>query len=380
MGVGAIVGVCLTCQDAKVIDVPNQGVSTMSKKKDWRSALIDRETTILQTIQVIDKGALRIALVVDAAHHLLGVVTDGNIRRGLLNQVSLQEPVSKIMNLQPTTAQVTDSREHILSLMTAKKIEQIPVLDDQGILVGLEILQELTQPTPQKNWVVLMAGGLGSRLGALTQDCPKPLLQVGPKPILEVILESFLEYGFKHFYFSVNYKKQMIQSYFGDGSAWGAEISYLEEAERMGTAGSLSLLPKWPEHPFFVMNGDLLTRINFQHILDFHAIHQVQATLCVRRVEQTIPFGVVEMAQHRLINIQEKPTHHYFVNAGIYVLDPVLLSLIPPQQPLDMPDLLRKVIEQGHAAAAFPFLDYWMDIGQVGDYDRARQEYATRFQ
>lgn len=352
----------------------------MNKPKDWRSVLIDREATILQTIQVIDKGAMRIVLVVDGERHLLGVVTDGNIRRGLLSQVNLQEPVSKIMNPQPITAKITDSREHILSLMKARKIEHIPVLDEQGILVGLEMLQELTQPTPKDNWVVLMAGGLGSRLGALTQDCPKPLLQVGPKPILEVILESFLEYGFQHFYFSVNYKKQMIQSYFGDGSAWDAEIRYLEEPERMGTAGSLSLLPERPEHPFFVMNGDLLTRINFQHILDFHAKHQAQATVCVRRVEQTIPFGVVEMAQHRLLKIEEKPTHHYFVSAGIYALEPALLSLIPPRQPLDMPDLLRQAIDQGYPIAAFPFLDYWMDIGQIGDYDQARREYANQFQ
>ncbi|MBF0461613.1 MAG: NTP transferase domain-containing protein, partial [Magnetococcales bacterium] len=239
---------------------------------------------------------------------------------------------------------------------------------------------ELTQPTPKDNWVVLMAGGLGSRLGPLTEACPKPLLRVGPKPILEVILESFLEYGFKRFYVSVNYKKQMIQSHFGDGSAWGAEIRYLEEKERMGTAGSLSLLPERPAQPFFVMNGDLLTRIHFQHILDFHTKHQAQATLCVRRVEQTIPFGVVEMEQHRLVRIEEKPTHHYFVNAGIYVLEPTLLTLIPDQQYLDMPDLFRRAMAQGHATAAFPFLDYWVDIGQMGDYDRARQEYAQVFQ
>ncbi|MBF0400496.1 MAG: nucleotidyltransferase family protein [Magnetococcales bacterium] len=348
----------------------------MNRQKDWRSVLIHQEATILETIQVLDRGGLRIALVVDEAYHLLGVVTDGNVRRGLLNQIGLQEPVSKIMTAHPITVQATDSREHVLSLMKASQIEHIPVLDDQGILIGLEVLQALTQPTAKENPVVLMAGGLGSRLGVLTENCPKPLLQVGPKPILEVILESFLEHGFNRFYFSVNYKKHMIQEYFGDGSAWGAEIRYLEETERMGTAGSLSLLPEPPQLPFFVMNGDLLTRINFQHILNFHAKHQAQATLCVRRVEQTIPFGVVEMAQHRLLKIEEKPTQHYFVNAGIYLLDPVLLSLIPAQQPLDMPDLFRQAIEQGYATAAFPFLDYWIDIGQMGDYDRAQREYT----
>ncbi|MBF0161017.1 MAG: nucleotidyltransferase family protein [Magnetococcales bacterium] len=352
----------------------------MSKQKNWRSVLIPPESTILETIQVIDQGAMRIALVVDAHRRLLGVVTDGNIRRGLLNRVGLQEPVSKIMNPQPITAQVTEAREQVLSRMNAREIEHIPVLDGQGVVVGLEMLQALTKPVSKSNWVVLMAGGLGSRLGALTQDCPKPLLRVGAKPILEVILESFIEYGFRRFYLSVNYKKQMIKEYFGDGSIWGAEIRYLEEKERLGTAGSLSLLPELPEEPFFVMNGDLLTRINFQHILDFHTEHQAQATLCVRRLEQTIPFGVVEMAQHRLIGIEEKPTHHYFVNAGIYVLEPALLPMIQAGHYLDMPDFFRQAIRAGHATAAFPFLDYWMDIGQLGDYDRAKQEYTQMFQ
>ncbi|MBF0184240.1 MAG: nucleotidyltransferase family protein [Magnetococcales bacterium] len=351
----------------------------MSKRRSWRSVLVRPQATILETIQVIDRGAMRVALVVDEHDRLLGVVTDGNIRRGLINQIGLQESVSRVMNPQPITVQVTDAREQVLALMNAREIEHLPVLDSRGVLVGLELLQELTLPTAKENWVVLMAGGLGSRLGSITRECPKPLLRVGPKPILEVILESFLQYGFRRFYLSVNYKKQMIQEYFGNGSAWGAEIRYVEESERMGTAGSLSLLPEQPTQPFFVMNGDLLTRIHFQHILDFHATHQAQATLCVRRVEQTIPFGVVEMEQHRLLAIEEKPTHHYFVNAGIYVLDPQVLPLIPKGHYLDMPDLFRKVIANGQTAVAFPFLDYWLDIGQMGDYDRARQEYEQIF-
>ena len=352
----------------------------MSTCKTWQSVLIRADATLLETIQVLDKGALRIALVVDAHNRLQGVVTDGDIRRGLLNQIGMGEPVRTIMNPNPITARVSDSRDHILSLMGAREIEHIPVLDDAGIMVGLEILRRLTRPHPKENWVVLMAGGLGSRLGSLTKECPKPLLRVGPKPILEIILERFLEYGFHQFYLSVNYKKDMIQAYFGDGSAWGATIRYLEEETRLGTAGSLSLLPEHPKHPFFVMNGDLLTQINFQHILDFHAKHQAHATLCVRRVEQTIPFGVVEMAQHRLLSIKEKPVHNYFANAGIYLLDPALLSLIPDNRYLDMPDLFRNAIRNGHATTAFPFLDYWMDIGQIGDFDRACQEYPRVFQ
>lgn len=352
----------------------------MNKWENWKLVLISPDAPILEAIRVLDRGALRVALVADSEGRLLGIVTDGNIRRGLLNQLALKEPVSHIMNPNPITAKISDSREHILSLMDSKEIDHVPILNHQGVVVGLEILHQLARPPIRKNWVVLMAGGLGSRLGLLTKECPKPLLKVGPKPILEMILESFIEYGFRRFYFSVNYKKDMIQNYFGDGSAWGVEIRYLEEEGKLGTAGSLSLLPEKPKQPFFVMNGDLLTRINFHHILDFHFKHEAHATVCVRRLEHTIPYGVVEVDQHRLINIEEKPVQVYFANAGIYLLDSKLLPLIPEGGYLDMPDLFLAAIKNGHSISAFPFLDYWMDIGRMGDFQKACQEYPQMFQ
>ncbi|MBF0429367.1 MAG: nucleotidyltransferase family protein, partial [Magnetococcales bacterium] len=260
-----------------------------------------------------------------------------------------------------------------------RKIEHIPLVDETGHVVGLETMHNLSVPTPRDNWVTLMAGGLGSRLSPLTDMIPKPLLRVGSKPILEVILESFLAYGFRRFFLSVNYRKEMIKEYFGNGSAWGVEIEYLEENGRLGTAGSLSLFKERPEQPFFVMNGDLLTRINFQHVLDFHLEHQSCATLCVRKVEQTVPYGVVRLDAHRLVNIEEKPVQEYFVNAGIYLLDPSVLSLIPKGQYYDMPTLFQSIIRQGETTAAFPFLDYWMDIGRMGDFRQACQDYPEVF-
>ncbi|MBF0127959.1 MAG: NTP transferase domain-containing protein, partial [Magnetococcales bacterium] len=223
------------------------------------------------------------------------------------------------------------------------------------------------------------AGGLGSRLAPLTDMIPKPLLKVGSKPILEVILESFIAYGFHRFFLSVNYRKEMIKEYFGDGSGWGVEIDYLEENGRLGTAGSLSLFKERPEKPFFVMNGDLLTRINFQHVLDFHLEHQSRATLCVRKVEQTVPYGVVRLDAHRLVTIEEKPVQEYFVNAGIYLLDPEVLSFIPGGQYFDMPTLFQNIIKRGETTAAFPFLDYWMDIGRMGDFRQACRDYPEVF-
>ncbi len=352
----------------------------MIREDDWRAVLIEPETPIMKAIEVLDLGALRIALVVDHHRHLLGVVTDGDIRRGLLNRISLKEPIRTIMNTHPITARESESRDHLLSLMGTREIQHLPVIDPKGRLVGLETLNELARPVTRDNWVVLMAGGLGTRLRPLTQACPKPLLKVGSKPILEVILESFLDQGFNRFFFSVNYKKEMIRDHFGDGSQWGAEIRYLEENGRLGTAGPLSLLPETPEKPVFVMNGDLLTRINFNHILDFHKKHRAVATLCVRKVEQTVPYGVVSLDQHRFLGIEEKPVQEYFVNAGIYLLEPELLSLIPKNSYFDMPELFQTAVKNGHSTAAFPFLDYWLDIGRMGDFQQACQDYPEVFQ
>jgi dTDP-glucose pyrophosphorylase/CBS domain-containing protein len=347
--------------------------------ENWRLVVMQPTATIMEAMTVIDRGAMRVALVVDEKYRLLGVVTDGDIRRGLLSEVALAEPIVKVMCDRPFVANIEDSQEKILSLMTAKTIEHIPIVDSAGLLVGLKTLRELARPRQKDNWVVLMAGGLGSRLGALTKECPKPLLKVGSKPILELILESYIASGYHRFFLSVNYKKEMIKEHFGDGSNWGVSIDYLEEEERLGTAGSLALLPDSPTEPFFVMNGDLLTRINFNDLLDFHNQQDSSATLCVRKIEQTIPYGVVEVDQQQLVSIEEKPTHSYFVNAGIYLLNPDVIPYLSGAANSDMPDLFRQIIENGHETAAFPFFDYWLDIGQQGDFYQACQDYQELF-
>lgn len=351
----------------------------MTITKFWRQVIINQQTTVLDAMQVIDKGSLQVALVTDASSRLLGVVTDGDIRRGLLRGVSFRDSVEQVMCYNPTVAKETDSIDRILSLMASKEIEQVPIVDADGFLVGLKTLEELTHPRPRDNWVILMAGGLGSRLGDLTKSCPKPLLKVGSKPILEVILESFISQGFYKFFLSVNYKKEMIQQHFGDGSRWGVDIQYIEETERRGTAGPLAMLPEVPSKPFFVMNGDLLTRINFHNILDFHNQNASMATLCVRKIEQTIPYGVVHVDKHHLVNIEEKPVQEYFVNAGIYLLDPCVINYVPREKYFDMPDLFRQMIDQGYETTAFPFLDYWLDIGRMSDFKQACQDYPEFF-
>jgi dTDP-glucose pyrophosphorylase len=345
----------------------------------WQKALISLSTSIKDAIQNIDGSGIKIAFVVDENERLLGTVTDGDIRRGILRGISLDSPVNQIMRSNPIVAAEHEDRQNILEIMKQKKIFQIPVLNEDRRIIRVEVLNELIQNQSKKNMVILMAGGLGSRLKPLTDDCPKPLLTVGSKPILEIILESFIEQGFKKFYIAVHYKDEMVRKHFGNGSNWGVEILYLYEEERRGTAGALALLPDVPQHPIIVMNGDLLTKVNFQQFLDFHAEHNAAATMGVREYDFQVPFGVVQLDHHRILNIDEKPVHRFFVNAGIYTFDPSVLSLIPKDTYLDMPNFFEKLSQNKKETAAFPIREYWLDIGQLDDLKRANGEYASIF-
>lgn len=337
------------------------------------------DTPILKTLEIIDKGARQIALVVDENDRLLGTVTDGDIRRGLLKGKSLHDPVSDVMNAYPIVASPYDTKEDILALMKLRQLHQIPVVDEDGRILRVEILDDLLRPAKRDNIVVLMAGGLGTRLRPLTHECPKPLLKVGNKPILETILLNFIEHGFYRFYLSVNYKADMIKEYFGDGSRWNVEIRYLHEEKSLGTAGALSLLPEVPDAPFFVMNGDLLTKVNFGQLLDFHRTHRAYATMCVREYDHQVPYGVVRLNRHQLLGIEEKPVQRFFVNAGIYVLEPDTLSLIPENDFFDMPSLFELLVQQEKQTIAFPIREYWLDIGRLADFERANLEFAEVF-
>lgn len=347
--------------------------------KNWKQTLLLPSASLREAIETIDASAMQIALVADENRRLLGTVTDGDIRRGILRGVALDQPVSQIMNTQPTVARADEPREQMLANMQRKQLHRIPVVDEQNRVVGIEFLEELIQPHLKENWVVLMAGGLGSRLQPLTNNCPKPMLHVGNKPLLETILENFIEYGFRHFFISVNFMAEMVKGYFGDGSRWGVEIRYLEEDRKLGTAGALSLLPEKPALPMLVMNGDLLTKINFRQLLDFHNGHDSCATMCVREYDFQVPYGVVRMDQHRVTGIDEKPVQRFFVNAGIYVLSPEAVDAIPDGIHFDMTTLFESLIAQGKETVVFPIREYWLDIGQLADYDRANGEFMQVF-
>jgi len=361
--------------------------------KDAAGLCVLPDVSIRTAIEVIDAQAVQIVLVVAEDGVLLGSLTDGDVRRAMLAGRSLDEPVSEVMHTSPCTVLVGTQQRDILELMKARRIHQVPVVSDHGKVVGLEVLDDLLlspslsqrgragaarfrdeilpTPTPEHR-VLLLAGGRGRRLAPLTEDIPKPMLPVGNKPILESIIGSLAESGFRHFYLAVNYRADVIEDYFGDGSAFGVTIEYLREDKPLGTAGALSLLPARPTAPLLVMNGDLLTALNPRQLLAFHAEQGARATMCVREYDIQVPFGVVGLNEQRLVSIDEKPIHRFFVNAGIYLLDPSCLDLLEVGESINMTTLFEELIARGSTTAAFPVREYWLDIGRMPDLEKAR--------
>lgn len=336
-------------------------------------------STIKEALKIIDNGALQIALVVNENDILLGTLTDGDIRRGLLKGLDLNSSIESIIFKTPTIAKISDTKEEILKLALSKKLHQIPIVDERGKILGIHEIEELIKPKDKTNKVILMVGGLGTRLRPLTENTPKPMLKVGNKPILQTIVEKFAEYGYTNIIMCVNYKSHMIQDYFGDGKEFGVNIEYILENQRMGTAGALSLLKDKPNEPFFVMNGDLLTNINFEHLHNYHIATNSIGTMCVREYDFQVPYGVVNIKDSKIISIEEKPTHKFFVSAGIYMLNSEVLNYIPKNEFFDMPTLFDKLISLNQNTVSFPIREYWLDIGRMEEYKKANDEYGEMF-
>ncbi len=345
---------------------------------DWKKIILKPNNSLEMSIKVLHEGGCRIALVVDEQNKLLGTLTDGDIRRALIQHYSMNGSIESVMNVNPIVAKNTDTSKYILQMMKSQGLLHIPIVDDSDRLVGLEIFQDLIDKTTYDNPVFLMAGGFGTRLQPLTNEKPKPLLNVGGKPILETILLQFVELGFHNFFVSTHYKAEMIHEHFGDGSRWGVSIHYIHEDKPLGTAGSLGLLPTdLLDLPIIMMNGDILTRVDFEALLEFHNHNKGIATMCVREYDFQVPYGVVKSKDCRITNIVEKPIHSFFVNAGIYVLSLELIKTINGDSYLDMPHLLDENIENGKVINMFPIHEYWLDIGQKDQYILANQEIAS---
>ena len=347
---------------------------------NWKKTILNQSATMQEAIQVLNDEALRIVLVVDGDQKLVGTITDGDIRRGLLRHLTMNAALSEIMFTQPTVVSVTNDRNQILLKMQELDLLQIPIVDKSRKVVGLETLHQLLTKKQYDNQVFLMAGGCGKRLRPLTEHIPKPMLNVGSKPILETILEQFIDAGFHNFYISTHYKAEILQAHFGDGSDWGVSINYIHEEKPLGTAGGLGLLPKEvPDLPILVMNGDLLTKVDFKELLSFHAENGGDATMCVREYDFQVPYGVIQAEEHRITSIVEKPVHKFFINAGIYVLNPDTLNAIDGKSYLDMPHLLNEKINGNRQVNMFPLYEYWLDVGQVEEFEKAQLDSQELF-
>ena len=336
--------------------------------------LIGVRTAILDAVRAIDRGTVQIALVIDDDRRLVGTVTDGDMRRGLLRALGLTRRIAEIMRVNPATVTVEQGRPAAIKLMRERKFHQVPVVDGSGRVVGLELIDDLVAQRVNETWVVVMAGGLGKRLWPLTETTPKPMLTVGGRPLLETIVRNLTEQGFQKVFIAVNYQRHVIQQHFEDGARFGIEIQYLVETQRLGTAGALSLLPHRPEKPLLVMNGDLMTSIQFDRLLSFHEEHGADATMCVREHVMEIPFGVVSIDGEKVTAIEEKPQRSCLVNAGIYILNPGVLDYIPNDQSCDMPSVLEIIYRGGGNVCVFPLREYWLDVGRMDDLRRAELE------
>lgn len=343
--------------------------------KDWKITLLPSNATLRDAIMNIDKSGLQLALLINETNQLIGILSDGDIRRAILHGHSLEIAALSVANTKPITAAANATKQELLGVMRKRTLHQIPLVNERGQVTNLITLDELTGIFSRPNWVVLMAGGEGTRLRPLTEHCPKPLLRIGNKPILENIIENFAEQGFRKFFISINYLAESIKNYFGDGKALGVDIVYLHEESKLGTAGGVSLLPEKPKEPIIVMNADLLTDLQFNKPLEFHQAHNSFATMIIREFEYQIPYGVVEVNDHQLLGLQEKPIKRYYMSTGIYVLSPEAVEHIPAKTYFDMTTLFESALKTGNRVVTYLTKDYWLDIGRFEEFEKAQRDW-----
>lgn len=342
------------------------------------------DTILSEVMKVIDRGQIGIALVVNGNRLLQGTVTDGDIRRGLLRGLTLDTPIREVMQGSPIVATENMPEAFMLELMRVNSIRHLPIVDDRGRIVALEYMDvsEVTGTAyKEPPTAVVMAGGEGKRLRPLTEGLPKPMLPVGDRPVLDILLTSLQRSGFQRILISVGYLRQAIQDYFQDGSTRGLDIHYLVEDEPLGTAGALGLIPDnlKPVQPFLVVNGDVLTRLNFAVFRDFHVATGYDFTLCCRPYEVSIPFGYPVLDGDLVIGFKEKPTFHYLVNSGIYCLSPGLLDRVAPHTFLNMTDLIEDVYRSEARVGVFPLREPFYEIGRIESYEKAEAFYRKHF-
>jgi len=345
-----------------------------SSEAIWRQAILPVESTIQQAIRNLDQVAIKIVIVVNLAGELQGTISDGDIRRGLLKGLDLNSPIASIIHRNAFVVPPEMGREMVMQLMTANKIQQIPVVDEHHHVVGLHLWDEITTPSVRPNLMVIMAGGMGTRLRPLTEKCPKPMLPVAGRPMLEHIIDRAKLEGFSRFVLAIHYLGKMIEDHFSQGDKLGVKIDYLREKSPLGTAGALGLLNPIPDAPFVVTNGDVVTDIRFGELIDFHIRHGAIATMAVRVHEWQHPFGVVQTQGVDIVGFEEKPVARSHINAGVYALSPAALNGLKVGDHCDMPTLFLRLQADAKRTVAYPMHEPWLDVGQPADLEKARKE------
>ncbi|MDA9287265.1 nucleotidyltransferase family protein [Amylibacter sp.] len=344
----------------------------------WRSALVPADATLQQVIRNLDDSSLQISLVTSPDEVLVGTVTDGDIRRGLLRGLDMNSPIDSIIHRDAMVASPQISRDLVIDLMRANGVSALPILNESRQVVGLHLLNELLVPEKRPNPMVIMAGGRGTRLMPHTENCPKPMLPLGDKPMLEHIIERAKAQGFKHFLLSIYYLGHMIEDYFGDGSQWQVQIEYLREDTPLGTAGAIGLMVDRPKIPFLVTNGDVITDIDYGELLGFHVRQGATATMAVRAHEWQHPFGVVQTDGIDILGFEEKPISRSYINAGVYALDPDALDLLYDYNHCDMPTLFERIKNNRGRTVAYPMHEPWLDVGRPDDLIEAHKEASRK--
>ena len=340
-------------------------------KNVFRKAMISPTSCVHEAIRVLEAAAIQILLIVDEDQHLLGTLSDGDIRRGFLSGLSLDSSIGVIIHRSPLVVPEGVDRDLILQIMAANKIRQIPIVDEKNRLMGLHLWDELAAPQVRLNPVVIMAGGLGTRLRPFTNSCPKPMLPLAGKPMIHHVIDRAKMEGFNHFILAINYLGNVIEDYFEDGKKFGINIEYIREEKPLGTAGALSLLDADMDLPFIVINGDVITDIRYGELIDFHNRYEAIATMAVRLHEWQHPFGVVQMNGVDIIGIEEKPVAKSHINAGVYVLDPSALKILEMGEHCDMPNLFEFLRESNQRTVAYPMHEPWLDVGRPADLEKA---------
>lgn len=332
--------------------------------------LINPNCTVREVLEKLNIGGKGIVLVVDDEEKLIGTITDGDIRRAILKGASLECSIDDIVHYNPVSVKSSATKDEIKDIFIRKAVKQLPVVDENRVVVDLISINDILLPEGKDNPVIIMAGGLGTRLKDLTQEVPKPMLKVGQDPILQHIINNFKQYGYNKILISVNYKAEIIENYFQDGYAYGVKIEYIKEKKRLGTAGGIRLAKDYLDKPFFVVNGDIFTNLNFDNMMKFHLENNFDITVGTKKYSYQIPYGVIETKGKEIKEIKEKPEINYLINGGIYCLNPELIDYIPEDKYFEITDLIDMCLKKGLKVGNYEIKDYWMDIGKLEDYDK----------